>query len=147
MCAQIVVAGASQTGLACLERLLLQPHTRFTSITLLAPGGIHTDSIAGQLSAAHLARLGLHANVTVVDSHLVALDTQQQLLALADGQQLPYDLLAVTTGVQVCSYVCVGIAHRNFGLAMAAMACRRNSTFCCWSTVTLLHLCGCVVTL
>lgn len=48
-----------------------------------------------------MSRLGLHANITIVDSHLVALDAQQQLLMLADGSSLPYDLLAVTTGLQV----------------------------------------------
>jgi NADH dehydrogenase FAD-containing subunit len=45
--------------------------------------------------------MGLHANVTIVESHMVALDAQQQVLMLADGGQLPYDLLAVTTGLQV----------------------------------------------
>jgi NADH dehydrogenase FAD-containing subunit len=52
-----------------------------------------------------VARLGLHASVSTVDSHLVALDAQQQLLMLADGGHLPYDLLAVTTGLQVCRCV------------------------------------------
>jgi hypothetical protein len=32
---------------------------------------------------------------------MVALDVQQQVLVLADGGQLPYDLVAVTTGLQV----------------------------------------------
>lgn len=48
-----------------------------------------------------MSRLGLHANITIVDSHLVALDAQQQLLMLADGSSLPYDLLALATGLQV----------------------------------------------
>jgi hypothetical protein len=98
---QVVIAGASETGLSCLEHLLLQPHIKFTHLTLLAPGGVNTDGVASQLSAQRISRLGLHANITTVDSHLVALDAQQQLLMLADGTQMPYDLLAVATGLQV----------------------------------------------
>lgn len=103
---QVVIAGASETGLSCLEHLLLQPHIKFTHLTLLAPGGINTDGVASQLSAQRISRLGLHANITTVDSHLVALDAQQQLLMLADGTQMPYDLLAVATGLQVCDCRC-----------------------------------------
>jgi NADH dehydrogenase FAD-containing subunit len=99
---QLVIAGASETGLSCLEHLLLQPNTRFTSLTLLAPGGVRTDGVASQFTADRVARLGLHASVSTVDSHLVALDAQQQVLMLADGGHLPYDILAVTTGLQVC---------------------------------------------
>jgi hypothetical protein len=68
---------------------------------MLAPGGLRTDGVAGQLTAERVSRLGLHANITTVDSHLVALDAQQQLLMLADGTSLPYDLLVVATGLQV----------------------------------------------
>lgn len=98
---QIIIAGASETGLSCLEHLLLQPHIKFTHLTLLAPGGVNTRGISSQLTAERIARLGLHANVTIVDSHLVALEAQQQLLVLADGGQIPYDVLAVATGLQV----------------------------------------------
>jgi hypothetical protein len=35
---QVVIAGASETGLACLEGLLLHPSLQFTNLTLLAPG-------------------------------------------------------------------------------------------------------------
>lgn len=62
---------------------------------------MNTHGVASQLTAERIARLGLHASITTVDSHMVALDTQQQLLVLADGGQLQYDLLAVTTGLQV----------------------------------------------
>lgn len=99
--AQVVVVGASETGLACLEHLLLQPDTRFTNLTLLAPGGVRTDGIARQFTPERVSRLGLHASVTTVDSHMVALDPQQQLLMLADGAHLTYDLLAIATGLQV----------------------------------------------
>lgn len=38
--AQVVVVGASECGLAVLERLLLDPELQFNYLTLLAPGGI-----------------------------------------------------------------------------------------------------------
>lgn len=108
---QVVVVGASETGLTCLEHLLLQPNMSFSSITLLAPGGICTDSLANQVTADQVARMGLQASVAIVDSHMVALDTQQQQLVLADGTQMPYDLLVVATGLQVCPVVsCSAIA-------------------------------------
>ena len=47
------------------------------------------------------AGIGLEASVTIVDGHMVALDTTQKLIQLADGSQLTYDLLLVTTGLQV----------------------------------------------
>lgn len=37
---QIVISGASECGLAVLERLLLDPELQFNYLTLLAPGGI-----------------------------------------------------------------------------------------------------------
>lgn len=98
---QVVIAGASEAGLACLEHLLMQPHMHFTSLMLLAPGGVTVGGAAARMSASRLATLGLHANVTLVDSHMVALAPQDKVLLLADRGQLPYDCLAVTTGLQV----------------------------------------------
>lgn len=79
---------------------------RFTNLTLLAPGGVQTDSLIGCFTAARVARLGLHANVTMVDSHMVALEPEEQILMLADGTQLPFDLLTVATGLQVTHNRC-----------------------------------------
>jgi hypothetical protein len=100
---RLVIAGASETGLACLERLLCQPHVRFTSITLLAPGGAASSlgGVACQFTASRVARMGLQASVTVIDGHMVGLDTAERLVLLADGGRVPYDVLAVTTGLQV----------------------------------------------
>jgi hypothetical protein len=100
--ARIIVSGASETGLALLEALLQQPRMRFTSITLLAPGGVVVGGVGSELSAARLAAIGLQASVTVVDSHMVALEASERMVLLADGSQLAFDLLAVTTGLQVC---------------------------------------------
>ena len=116
--------GASETGLSCLEHLLLQRNCSFSNLTLLAPGGIRNGSIASQFTAARVARLGLHANATLVDSHMVAVDAQEQVIMLADGGQLPYDLLAVASGMQVdsCSPAMV-VTHGWHGDSMHALTC------------------------
>jgi hypothetical protein len=53
-----------------------------------------------------VARMGLQAAVTIVDGQLASLDTANKLVGLDDGSQLPYDLLVVATGLQVCSRCC-----------------------------------------
>lgn len=45
--------------------------------------------------------MGLEASVTIVDGHMMSIDTVQRVIQLADGSQLTYDLLLVTTGLQV----------------------------------------------
>jgi hypothetical protein len=106
LCLQIVIAGASQTALSCLEQLLLQRHTSFNSLTLLAPGGVPVGGVACTYTAGLVARMGLQAAVTIVDGQMASLDTAQKLVGLDDGSQLPYDLLVVATGLQVCEKQC-----------------------------------------
>jgi hypothetical protein len=53
-----------------------------------------------------VARMGLQAAVTIVDGQMASLDTAQKLVGLDDGSQLPYDLLVVATGLQVCTSQC-----------------------------------------
>ncbi|WIA39160.1 hypothetical protein OEZ86_005287 [Tetradesmus obliquus] len=97
---QIVIAGASQTALSCLEQLLLQRHISFNSLTLLAPGGVPVGGVACTYTAGLVARMGVQAAVTIVDGQMASLDTAQKLVGLDDGSQLPYDLLVVATGLQ-----------------------------------------------
>ncbi|GLI68959.1 hypothetical protein VaNZ11_013487, partial [Volvox africanus] len=49
--AQIVIAGASECGLAVLERLLLDLDLQFNYLTLLAPGGIKVGGMVCQYTA------------------------------------------------------------------------------------------------
>jgi hypothetical protein len=98
---QIVIAGASQTALSCLEQLLLQRHISFNSLTLLAPGGVPVGGVACTYTAGLVARMGVQAAVTIVDGQMASLDTAQKLVGLDDGSQLSYDLLVVATGLQV----------------------------------------------
>ena len=97
---QVVVVGASECGLAAVERLLLDPQLSFNYITLLAPGGISVGGVACEYTASLIARLGLEARLTMVDAELIGLDVQQRVMELSDGRQLPYELLLVTSGVQ-----------------------------------------------
>lgn len=53
---QIVIAGASETALSCLEQLLVQPHITFTNLTLLAPGGVSVGGVACSYTASLVAR-------------------------------------------------------------------------------------------
>lgn len=46
-----MVVGASEAGLAALERLLLDTHLSFNYLTLLAPGGINVGGLAAQYTA------------------------------------------------------------------------------------------------
>lgn len=117
---QIVVVGASEAALSCLEHLLCSSRSNagqplaFTSLTLLAPGGISVaGGPAGARAPALLARAGLHAAVTVVDAALAALDCASKVVVLEDGSQLHWDHLVLATGLQVrgwagcCSCHCV----------------------------------------
>lgn len=108
-CLQIVIAGASQTALSCLEQLLLQRHISFNSLTLLAPGGVPVGGVACTYTAGLVARMGVQAAVTIVDGQMASLDTEQKLVGLDDGSQLPYDLLVMATGLQVCALDCGGL--------------------------------------
>lgn len=98
--AQVVVAGASECGLAVLERLLLNPELQFNYLTLLAPGGIKVGGMACLYTATVIAKLGLEARVLLLDAELVAVDRSQRLVDLSDGTQLAYDALVIAAGVQ-----------------------------------------------
>jgi hypothetical protein len=97
---QILVVGASECGLAAVERMLLDTNLSYNSITLLAPGGISVGGPACEYTASLVARLGLDARVRLLDAELIGLDAQQQVIELSDGTQQQYDLLLVACGVQ-----------------------------------------------
>lgn len=80
--AQIVVAGASETGLATLERLLMDTTHQFNYLTLLAPGGIQVGGVACQYTAGghFLATIALPA--CLLNSHLSAYIAQSSCLQM-----------------------------------------------------------------
>lgn len=98
--AQLVVVGASECGIAAVERLLLDPHLLFNCITLLAPDGIAVGGPACHYTPSIISRLGLEARVTLVDGRMVGLDRSSSTIELHDGSRLAYDYLLLTAGLQ-----------------------------------------------
>ena len=97
---RLVIAGASDAGLACLERLLLAENLAFTSLTLLAFGGVTAGGVAAQYTVAALAKLGLANRVDVIDAEIVALDREERKVYLTDGTVLPFDTLVLASNWQ-----------------------------------------------
>lgn len=95
-----MVVGASECGLAVVERLLLDPELQFNYLTLLAPGGIKVGGMACQFTAGVIARLGLEARVMLLDAEVIGLDRGSKLLDLSDGSQIFYNQLVLAAGLQ-----------------------------------------------
>lgn len=93
--AQVVVVGASDAGLAAVERLLLDPTYSFNYITLIAPGGIAVGGLSRGYDSGLLARLGLEARVNLVDADLHGLNREDRRLHLSDGSVQSYEVLAL----------------------------------------------------
>ena len=113
------MVGSSDTGVSCIEALLTGPGhrgTAFSGLTLLSPFGPALPS-AGAGGAARLAGLGLTggsgrdvagvgcggggaAAVQVVTGTLVVVDRERQVVVLADGRELPFDVLVLATGLE-----------------------------------------------
>jgi len=68
---------------------------------MLAPGGVSVGGLACEYTASLVARIGLEAAVTLVNGHMMQLDRHQKVVGLANGVQLPYDVLVLATGMQV----------------------------------------------
>ncbi|GLC35782.1 Cilia- and flagella-associated protein 61 [Pleodorina starrii] len=98
--AQIVIAGASECGLAVLERLLLDTELQFNYLTLLAPGGIKVGGMVCQYTAGVIARLGLEARVLLLDAEMTGLEREPRVVHLSDNSALSYNQLVITAGLQ-----------------------------------------------
>lgn len=112
--------GSSETGISCIEALitsLRHRQTTFTGLTLLSPAGA-TLAGGGAAAARRLAGLGLAsgsdgsggdsdggsggaAAVQVVRGELVAIDREQRVVLLEGGEELPFDVLVLATGLEV----------------------------------------------
>lgn len=120
---RIIVVGASDTAIVCLQRLLSVPYLRFTNITVISPLGLasaprsepnppadttttnaNADPLVfarkSLLTEAELRQFSLPTHVRVVESKVMQIDRQAKAVLLLDGSCLPYDYLVVTAGLQ-----------------------------------------------
>ncbi|KAK9809259.1 hypothetical protein WJX72_012281 [[Myrmecia] bisecta] len=95
----IVVVGASECGLSAVEQLVTSQQLAFNAITLVAPGGILPGGVGSTVTESLLSKLGLEVFVTIVDAELVALDRQERIVQLSNGQHLQYGVLVLATGI------------------------------------------------
>ena len=125
---RIVVVGASDTGIAFLERLLSIRYLQFTHIVLLAPGGLpnkHTGHNLKAFSTSYtmeeINRLLLESRVQVIDARMTDIDRENKAVCLYDDTIIPYDTLIFAMGLQdktlqSLGYVSRGIAPIPEGL-------------------------------
>ncbi|XP_063079236.1 cilia- and flagella-associated protein 61 [Engraulis encrasicolus] len=107
--AQIVVVGASDTGLSFLEAFVFCPHLRFNNITLISTHGIPTSQskeASRFLATSHgyspmiHAQLSLHSWVNVVTGKMVGIDRVSKHVLVTGDRKVPYDHLILCTGEQ-----------------------------------------------
>jgi hypothetical protein len=68
---QVVVVGASECGISAIEQLLCSSDVEFTSITLIAPGGITVGGAGSTYSSQDISKIGLEAQVRFACTKLV----------------------------------------------------------------------------
>ncbi|GMH33564.1 hypothetical protein BSKO_01398 [Bryopsis sp. KO-2023] len=97
---QIVVVGPSECGLSAIERLLLDKDLYFTSITLLVPEGVTVGGVGNTLTGRNLVKLGLECRITLLAAEVVSLDRESRIVGLSNGEDVNYDYLVLTAGLQ-----------------------------------------------
>ncbi|EGZ12539.1 hypothetical protein PHYSODRAFT_517977 [Phytophthora sojae] len=114
---RVVLVGASDAALSCLARLLATPYLHFSNLTLISPHGLtvapmdegEDDTMTPRASdfarkssftAVELEQYSLRTHVRVVESRMVRVDRETRAVVLQDGSCIPYDYLALTTGLQ-----------------------------------------------
>ena len=112
--ARIVVIGASDAGMSCLESLMMMPYMQFTRLTLVAPGGLPhvTDNISPSAfvenisggpcgySKRKIQQLSFGSTVRIIDARMVDIDREGNAVLLEDETIVPYDFLLVCSGIQ-----------------------------------------------
>eukprot|EP00943_MAST-04B_sp_MAST-4B-sp1_P002176 g2176.t1 len=112
--ARIVVIGASDAGMSCLESLMMMPYMQFTRLTLVAPGGLPyvSDSMSPSAcvqnisggpcgySKRKLQQLSFGSTVRIIDARMVDIDREGNAVLLEDETIVPYDFLLLCSGLQ-----------------------------------------------
>lgn len=108
--ARIVVVGASDTSISFIEALLSISYLKFTSIILIAPGGLpnhHFNERCENLKAystsytkEELKKLMLESRVCVINARMVDIDRSDKNIILHDDSVIPYDTLILGMGLQ-----------------------------------------------
>lgn len=121
--ARIVVVGASDTSISFIEALLSIGYMHFTSIVLIAPGGIPNADLAGNndnlkaystsYTPKELSKLMLENRVRVIDSRMVDIDRSDKNIILHDDTVVPYDTLILGMGIQDKTLNSLGYASRG----------------------------------
>ena len=113
---RLVVIGASDVGLAFLERLMFVPYMNFSHIKLISTHGIPEGMAQGLetvqdllkkpsiYTKLNLEQLRLDASIQVIENKMVAIDREAKCVVIPgeheDEEELvPYDFLIVTSGL------------------------------------------------
>jgi len=123
---RIVVVGASDTSISFVEALLSTSYLHFTSIVLVAPGGLphhhyidkteNLRSYSTSYTNQELKRLMLESRVRVINARMTDIDRSDKNIILHDDTVIPYDTLILGMGIQdktlnSLGYVSRGIAN------------------------------------
>ncbi|KAE9098018.1 hypothetical protein PF010_g15732 [Phytophthora fragariae] len=122
---RVVLVGASDAALSCVARLLATPYLHFSNLTLVSPHGPTVASMdegeddtmiprasdfarKSSFTAVELEQYSLRTHVRVVESRMVRVDRETRAVVLQDGSCIPYDYLALTTGLQDGTFTALG---------------------------------------
>jgi hypothetical protein len=108
--ARIVVVGASDTSISFVEALLSISYLDFTSIVLVAPGGLPNNhfmekkenlkAYSTSYTREELKKLMLESRVRVINARMVDIDRSDKNIVLHDDTVIPYDTLVLGMGIQ-----------------------------------------------
>ena len=123
--ARIVVVGASDTSISFIEALLSISYLNFSSIVLVAPGGLphnhfvekseNLKSYSTSYTREELKKMMLESRVRVINARMVDIDRSDKNIVLHDDTVIPYDTLILGMGIQdktlnTLNYISRGIA-------------------------------------
>jgi len=106
---RIVVVGASDVAISCLDTLVNCPHLCFNNLTLVSSNGLEEHSAASMstllsksfcFSKAEYEAMVLPTWVNVIDGKMIKIDRVNKKVILSNEKEVPYDHLLLCTGQQ-----------------------------------------------